>query len=169
VNVAKFFRCISPAIVGVIASTALVLVASPAYAASSPFTISNRSNSMCLGNNSSGQSDIGPCSGSMSQIWQINNQTTVGGVLVSQFLNEKGKCLGLAGSTGPQLVVGTCSSSSDHSQFWQQVSTSGGFVLLKNAHTGTCAGTKNGGTGAGTLVVLNTCNSNSLTQQWGLS
>jgi hypothetical protein len=167
----------SVALVTVLAGAGVVLPASASYA-TSYFEIYNYGANMCLGNTSHGQSDIGPCTGDSTQTWSVNATITLKDPLTgknapySQFKNVAGKCIGLAGSTGPQVVVGPCSATTDHSQFWSSnhiyfcngPSSPTCYTYL-NGHTGSAMGTANGGTTAGTLVQLN-CLTYSYTCEW---
>jgi hypothetical protein len=169
-NVSKCFRFISVAIASVLVSAGLVLAASPSYAAGNDeienqgATVAHGGTLICLGNNSSGQSDIGVCSGTPSQLWHVRQQITLNGLTYNQWENGNSKCLGLAGSTGPQLVIGACSSTSDHTQFWWGPALRSNSEMI-NGHTGLCAGTKGSGTVGGTLVIEGTCAATP-TQEW---
>ena len=162
-NRSKRLRFISIPIVGALASAGLILTAAPSYAAPTHL-ITNAKSGTCLTNNSSGQSVLGPCSGAAAT-WHIRAQISLNGQTYNQWENGNSKCLGLAGSTGPQLVIGGCSPTSDHSQFWHGPGTNV-FTQVTNGHTGFCAGTKGSATGNGTLVIEGACNSGSVSQMW---
>jgi hypothetical protein len=93
----------------------------------------------------------------------------VGGMWYYQYANESGNCLGVQGgssSGGAKLAFGSCSGTSDHSQFWAKINDSGGHWMFKNGHSGLCAGTQGGGTDPRTPVVQGACNTGSKTQHW---
>ncbi len=147
--------CFATALLSVGATAA----ASPSDAAS-VYQIVNWQSSLCLGSTSSNQSEIGTCTSTTSQLWVERTHITLSGVTYYQWQNEDGNCLGLAGGTGPQLVVGACTSTSDHSQFWAGDIANSSFMSateIVNGHTGDCVGTKGSGTSSGTLVVEGGC------------
>jgi hypothetical protein len=152
----------SVALVTLVASAGVVVLPASASYATTYFDIYNYGANMCLGNNSHGQSDIGPCTGDSTQTWFVNATITLRDPLTgknepyAQFKNVAGKCLGLAGSAGPQVVVGPCSGTSDHSQFWSSSLTQfcngqpPSCYTYVNGHTGGVMGAI--GTSAGSLV-----------------
>jgi hypothetical protein len=153
----------------------LIYAAAPVLASTQVYEIVNFAATQCLGSNSSNQSDLSfpnRCADVATQDWvdradqmlpdPINPFVKVD---FTQWENGNGQCLGLAGGSGPQLVVGPCTGLSDHSQFWYMA---GYGKHMYNGHTGQCVGTKGSGTSEGTLVIEGTCGTNP-TQNWGLT
>jgi len=164
-NVSKRFRFMFISIAAVVLSVGLALPAMPSYAVTTYVFVNFDNTNFCLGNNSSGQSDVGECFGTPSQTWHVHQTTPIGGTTYKQWENGNNKCLGLAGSTGPQLVIGACSSTSDHSQFWLGPPTGDIYGSITNGHTGQCVGTVGGKINGGTLVIEGACVSGG-TQWW---
>ena len=169
-NVSKRIRFSFISISAVLVSAGLILTAVPASAAT-VYQFKNNGSQLCLDNNSSGQSDLNGCDYLATELWILRAQVTLTNPLTGKPATYNqwstgGKCLGLQGGTGPQLVIGACSSTSDHSQFWwgPTISTSN-YSAMINGHTGKCVGTKGSGTGTGTLVIEGTCTVGP-TQQW---
>jgi hypothetical protein len=100
------------------------------------------------------------------------NSAYVGGMWYYQYANESGYCLGVQGgssSGGAKLAFGSCSGTSDHSQFWAKINDSGGHWMFKNGHSGLCAGLKGSDTRYDTPIVQGTCDTGSKTQHWHAS
>jgi len=169
-NVSKRLRIISIPIATAIVSAGLIATASPSYAAAPRYRIFNvaAGQNICLGNNSSGQSHIVRCTApAKAQEWHIHQRISLGGRIYVQWENDSNKCLGLAGGSGPQLVVGACGSTTDRSQFWHgpPILAFNG-QMMENAKNGNCAGTKGSRISLHTLVIEGPCIPGSRTQLW---
>jgi hypothetical protein len=170
VNVSKGLRFSFIPISAVFVVAGLILTALPASAANE-YQFKNNGSQLCLDSNSSGQSDLNGCDFLSTELWiviahiTLTNPLTGKPATYNQWSSD-GKCLGLAGGTGPQLVIGACSSTSDHSQFWWGPTISNSnYSAMINGHTGKCVGTNGSGTSVGTLVIEGTCTVGP-TQQW---
>jgi hypothetical protein len=148
--------------------------ASPYYESA----IVNWGSGMCLGIHGSSTAGgahavQGGCSFDASQTWGWRATTTISGHTYVQLENAHSHlCLGVQGtstSSGAQLVQGSCSGTSNHSQFWWPTNGGGSTPqLLVNGHSGLCMGVAGSSTSSGASVIQGTCTASS-TQSWYFS
>jgi ricin-type beta-trefoil lectin protein len=110
--------------------------------------IVNAGSGLCLGIQGSSRSsgafaEQGYCTpGSDTQTWSIRAQLVDAyGDVADQFENGAHMCLGVQGgstSSGAQVLQGTCSGTSDHSQFWLVLPDGNGHYILDNYKSYLC-------------------------------
>jgi hypothetical protein len=165
-----------------LASTVLLVIGGLALAAPADASvvaggdITNAGSGLCLGiqgsSTSSGASaEQGYCSGTPTQTWSIRAQVRDSrGYVATQFENGAHLCLGVHGgstSSGAQVVQGTCSGRSDHSQFWFVFANGDGTYRVVNYKSSLCMGIQGSSVASGAKVLQGFCSTPpTLTQRW---
>jgi hypothetical protein len=138
-----------------------------AASASTTHHIYYQASGQCLSNDSSGDSVITACVNVAAQEWTIRQQADIDGATYSQWENGNAKCLDLAGSTGPQIVVAACGSTSDHSQFWAGpvIGNGDSYSAIANGFLPDCL-TIRVPTESGIQVIASPCKGNAVSLWW---
>jgi len=166
-----------------LASTILLVLGGLALAAPAQATVTsdgvivNAGSGLCLGIQGSSPhsgaiAEQGYCTpGSATQTWTVRAQLVDAyGNVADQFENGDHLCLGVQGSSttsGAQVLQGTCSGTSDHSQFWLVLSDGNGHYILDNYKSYLCMGIQGSSLASGAKVLQGTCGTPATpTQRW---
>jgi hypothetical protein len=112
---------------------------------------------------------LASCDAADAAVVRVVSSVEVGGERYEQYKDGSNECLGVQGTSsagGANLAFGPCSSSIDHSQFWRKINPSSGHWMLKNGHSGKCAGLLRSQAFIGNIVIQGDCNTGSVTQHW---